>query len=369
VRESGKGFSEEALRLRVARAGPPDDPLEPNDRSEEAKPAELDIPLGVQLFPAGDIDGFVVTLPSRGFLQCVMNTRGVMLYPEAYVYDEAGRFRGTNECNVPAGRYRIVLQDLLRWSSRQRISVVFQVVDSGDPSEPNDRPEEARVVPLPAIVPFSAGPGDSDWFRFVVPEDGILSVYVKFPAAAFALNGELRRAEGGNGSPINLDWPGVRLKRVTKGAYLLRVAMKSALMPPRDWFKALTLELTHYRKGEPIDLGFRLIGFGDEESPDQIEQLELIAELMGQKLLRGDSVEEAVKAIKVAVTEGKAKATEPPALPEYVPIPREEPKESSGGRRVLAWALVGLSVVLAAGAVFFALKRGNGHTPGRASSS
>lgn len=333
--------------LRLVEAAAVDDPVEPNDAQDKATPVELSVPLRVQIRPAGDEDWFVVDVPSRGLLSCIPRAGPPGLSAETYVYDEKGKQIGARGCSVAAGRYWIVVRDDQLGSSPHRLAAEIGFVDAMDRWEPNDRKEDAAAVTLPAVIPFTTGRNDDDWFRITVPDDGILSVYVKFPGPAFKMAASLRPVGSDEIRPLDLEWPGVRLRRVAKGDYLLWVALHANALQPEDRFDPLALELSFYRKGEPIDLGFRLIGFGIENSPQAKEQMELIAELTGKHLLRGESVAEAVAAFKTAVTEERAKPDVARPAPTWKPAPSKEPPPAGPG--ALPWLLLAVGVAAAIG--------------------
>ncbi|MCC6353282.1 MAG: hypothetical protein IT577_05310 [Verrucomicrobiae bacterium] len=167
---------------------PEEDPSEPNDDFDHARPVEINTPIPVTLYPPGDQDYCVLNIQSVGFLDVTIKGTGGMR--EAIVYDanrsRIGYFSDApqplhrNTVRVRPGKIYVAFRRSDSWGhSREPFEARFEFTHEMDAAEPNDNFEHAQEIRPDASISFSLfPPGDKDFFRIQIPRPGHLSVTV-----------------------------------------------------------------------------------------------------------------------------------------------------------------------------------------------
>lgn len=161
---------------------------EPNNSIEKAGEINLDESFPIKIHPKGDVDWFKVDLPEQGYLQIQVGEYPEELKPEVAfaLYQEweekkENRIRGWNylpdAVPIPEqGSYYFALKDDYDdASSEEAFQIKATFLKEFDPYEPNDTPEEAKLIKVgsvikPAIYPVK----DVDWFKVSLDEQGYL---------------------------------------------------------------------------------------------------------------------------------------------------------------------------------------------------
>jgi len=181
------------LGLLMYSCGNPTGDNEPNNTIEEASDVVFGEEFSLTIDPVKDVDWFKVNVKKQGYIQVqsANKVEGVQLEVSFAKYQEwdeqkAKRIRGWRP--VPdalfvqePGDYYLTLKD--EWddgSSKEEFLVKINFLDEFDPTEPNNKIEEAKLISfdeqlLAGIYPV----GDKDWFKVNVPAQGYLEIAAK----------------------------------------------------------------------------------------------------------------------------------------------------------------------------------------------
>lgn len=161
---------------------------EPNNSVEEAGEITLDESFPIKINPTGDVDWFKVGLSEQGYLnvragECPeeLNLEVAFALYKEWEGEKEERIRGWNRLPdavfIPQGGtyYFAVKDDYDDTSSGQSIQIKASFLKEFDPFEPNDKPEEAKLVEAGSIVKPAVYPtGDVDWLKVKLENQGYL---------------------------------------------------------------------------------------------------------------------------------------------------------------------------------------------------
>jgi len=161
---------------------------EPNNSVEKAVGITLDESFTIRINPKGDVDWFKVELPEQGYLkiqtgECPeeLNLEVAFALYEEWEGEKEQRIRGWNNLPdavfIPEGGtyYFVVKDDHDDASSEKAIQIKASFLKEFDPFEPNDKPEEAKLVETGSIVKPAVYPtGDVDWLKVKLEGQGYL---------------------------------------------------------------------------------------------------------------------------------------------------------------------------------------------------
>ena len=305
------------------------DPNEPNNDPSQAKVVSGTVRL--RPYPPGDVDWFAVEAGEPGILtitqfnaywtkfQIDVHLEGSKKpFKLGYRYEKARSGHGDNDCVsrllVPPGTHKFRLSSGTRVALQE---VEFDLVpnDTKDAYEPNNTRELGKRAPLDETIRFRIIPGDSDWFHFDAPADGIATFhFTKSPSPTDpAVN--LYNAGDERPTPVNwFSWDGglsgtqrnfQRAVPVKKGRVDFVVTDRAGRLGDN----ILNLEVRFFERAKEQDSNLVVIGFQ-----------------------AGDSANAQIDAI-AGVGGGKAVATTQPARLSAV---LEQTVEEAEGRRVEA---------------------------------
>jgi hypothetical protein len=161
---------------------------EPNNSIGEAGEITLDESFPITIEPKGDVDWFKVELSEQGYLkvqtgECPEELKlevSFALYKE-WEGEKEQRIRGWNRLPdavfIPEGGtyYFAVKDDYDDASSGKAIQIKASFLKEFDPFEPNDKPEEAKLVKAGSVVNPAVYPvRDVDWLKVNLDEQGYL---------------------------------------------------------------------------------------------------------------------------------------------------------------------------------------------------
>jgi hypothetical protein len=161
---------------------------EPNNSIEEAGEITLDESFPIKINPKGDVDWFKVELPEQGYLkiqagECPEELGlevAFALYRE-WEEEKEQRIRGWNRLTdavfIPeGGTYYFVVKDNYDDASSERaIQIKASFLKEFDPFEPNDKPEEAKLINAGSVVkPVVYPTRDVDWLKVKLEGQGYL---------------------------------------------------------------------------------------------------------------------------------------------------------------------------------------------------
>jgi len=161
---------------------------EPNNSIEEAGEITLDESFPMKINPKGDVDWFKVGLSEQGYLkvqagECPEELNleiSFALYKE-WEGEKENKIRGWNRLPdamfIPGGGtyYFVVKDDYDDASSEKAIQIKASFLKEFDPFEPNNTPEEAKLVESGSIVKPAVYPiGDVDWLKVKLEGQGYL---------------------------------------------------------------------------------------------------------------------------------------------------------------------------------------------------
>jgi hypothetical protein len=161
---------------------------EPNNSIEEAGEVTLDESFPIKINPTGDVDWFKVGLSEQGYLkvqagECPeeLNLEVAFALYKEWEGEKEERIRGWNRLPdamfIPEGGtyYFAVKDDYDDASSGKAIQIKAGFLKEFDPLEPNDKPEEAKLVEAGSIVKPAVYPtGDVDWLKVKLEGQGYL---------------------------------------------------------------------------------------------------------------------------------------------------------------------------------------------------
>jgi len=163
---------------------------EPNSRIEDANEVSFGESFLAKIYPEGDRDWYKVEVSEPGYIRVQASdvTDELDLQVAFALYQEweantEQRLRSWNRLPdaLPVheeGTYYFVMRD--EWDnsySEEPFQVKVDFLEEFDPYEPNDAPEDAKLVEPGEELDFAIFPlGDRDWFKVDVPGQGYLSV-------------------------------------------------------------------------------------------------------------------------------------------------------------------------------------------------
>jgi hypothetical protein len=161
---------------------------EPNNSIEEAGEITLDESFPIKINPKGDVDWFKVELPEQGYLnvqagECPeeLNLEVAFALYKEWEGEKEERIRGwkrlPDAVSIPKGGtyYFAVKDDHDDASSQKAIQIKASFLKEFDPFEPNDKPEEAKLVEVGSVVkPVVYPKGDVDWLKVKIGGQGYL---------------------------------------------------------------------------------------------------------------------------------------------------------------------------------------------------
>ncbi len=161
---------------------------EPNNSIEEAGEITLEESFSMKINPKGDVDWFKVELPEQGYLkiqagECPgeLGLEVVFALYKEWEGEKEQRIRGWNRLpdavSIPEGGtyYFAVKDDYDDASSGETVQIKASFIKEFDPYEPNDKPEQAKLVKAgsiakPAVYPVK----DVDWLKVKLEGQGYL---------------------------------------------------------------------------------------------------------------------------------------------------------------------------------------------------
>lgn len=207
----------------VLKTLPDPDGNEPNDAQDAAKALTSGQTVMGAIACRGDEDWFQITVPEDNLIRLQLSSPVSKYQPMLRVLDEAGDLivleenkSGTVKATaidrfevVPkAGTYFVVVSDNDNKQADPDVnySLSFELIQDGDPNEPNNNPDEATPLANNTIscvgnngMTFTAtgtigSPGDDDWFRIPLEgcRNGIIEAEVEFPNSSWEFNAKVQ---------------------------------------------------------------------------------------------------------------------------------------------------------------------------------
>jgi len=166
---------------------------EPNNTIDKACEITLGQPFSITIKPEGDMDWFKVKLPEQGYLRVQANgipeelglecsfalyeewegkkekrLRDWHKFPDALFVSKAGTY------------YFLIHDDYDDKTSNKTIQIKADFLKEFDPTEPNNKPEEATLVEFGSDIKTAVYPvGDQDWLKVKAEKQGYLSIKSK----------------------------------------------------------------------------------------------------------------------------------------------------------------------------------------------
>jgi hypothetical protein len=166
------------------------DQYEINNTMVDARDIPMEQDVRAKIKPAGDADWFKFTIPQTGVLEVSVDSVPLLVDMDVFVYDytgrEVARSTGTGDGQDV---FFMLLRDpglhyiLLREGNGDNYgnySYILRLhLDATDPYEINNTMADARDIPMEQDVRAKIKPaGDTDWFKFTIPQTGVLEVSV-----------------------------------------------------------------------------------------------------------------------------------------------------------------------------------------------
>ena len=161
---------------------------EPNNTIDQASKITLAQPFSTKITPVGDNDWFKVEIPEQGYLKVqasnIPEEIGLEVAFALYQEWEGEKIKYIREWHrVPdavfipkAGTYYFVIKDDYDdKESKNPIEMKVDFLKEFDPNEPNNKPEDAKLVQLNSVINPAIYPtGDQDWLKVKVEKQGYL---------------------------------------------------------------------------------------------------------------------------------------------------------------------------------------------------
>lgn len=158
---------------------PEDDPSEPNDRFDRARPVRVGEEIALRLFPAGETDILRIEVEEAGYLQATLNSAAgpVMKF---WLDENHPLTAGMARIDVPGEVFATVSEEYHR-PVPGPVSLRLAFTPEDDVFEPNDRAELAAPLETGEWGSMRIAPADDqDWFAVTTDQPG----YITFETGA-----------------------------------------------------------------------------------------------------------------------------------------------------------------------------------------